>query len=115
MKNYQDFAKEWIEAWNSHDIDAILSHYEEELEFKSPFIPLLNFNEEGIIISKEQLKKYFKIGLETYPDLKFNLKKVLSGVDSLVIYYESVNNRIAAEVFFLNKQNKAIKVFCHYL
>ena len=30
------FAAHWIEAWNSHDIDAILSHYVDDVEFLSP-------------------------------------------------------------------------------
>lgn len=25
--NADKFAKDWIEAWNSHQIEAILSHY----------------------------------------------------------------------------------------
>lgn len=30
-----DFAKEWIAAWNSHDLDRILSHYVEDFEMSS--------------------------------------------------------------------------------
>lgn len=114
MKNYEDFAKKWIAAWNNHDVDAILSHYAENLEFHSPFVSLLDFNNEGIIRSKEELRKYFTIGLHTYPDLNFKLEKVLSGVHSVVIYYESVSNKMAAEVFFLNDFEQAEKIYCHY-
>ena len=115
MKDHEFFASEWIASWNNHDLDSILSHYADRLEFQSPFIPLLNFNNEGVIRTKEDLKKYFEIGLATYPQLNFKLLTILSGINSLVIYYESVNNKMAAEVFFLNPQGKATKVFCHYL
>ena len=30
----KEFANDWIEAWNSHDIEKIVDHYEEKLEFK---------------------------------------------------------------------------------
>ena len=30
------FAANWIDAWNRHDIDAILSHYSEDVIFLSP-------------------------------------------------------------------------------
>ena len=30
------FAREWIEAWNSHDLDAILSHYATDVVLTSP-------------------------------------------------------------------------------
>jgi hypothetical protein len=32
------FAAEWIAAWNSHDLDRVLSHYSETFEFSSPHI-----------------------------------------------------------------------------
>jgi hypothetical protein len=31
------FAAEWIAAWNSHDLDRILSHYAGDIVFLSPF------------------------------------------------------------------------------
>jgi len=30
------FANHWISAWNSHDLDAILSHYDDSVELTSP-------------------------------------------------------------------------------
>jgi len=32
----QEFAREWIEAWNSHNIDRILDHYSEDFEMTTP-------------------------------------------------------------------------------
>lgn len=29
-------ASEWIQAWNSHNLDAILSHYAEDIVLVSP-------------------------------------------------------------------------------
>lgn len=31
-----DFAKEWIEAWNTQDLDRILSLYSDQVIFTSP-------------------------------------------------------------------------------
>ena len=108
------FTKDWIEAFNSHEIEAILEHYADDVEFYSPFIKLLQFNEEGFIRNKTELKRYFETGLQAYPDLHFQLHNFFTGVDSIVIYYTSVNGRLAAETFQLNKEGKAISVFCHY-
>jgi hypothetical protein len=60
------------------------------------------------------LKSYFEKGLETYPDLKFELIQVLTGVDSLTIYYLSVKGTLAAEVMVLNQKDEIIKVIVHY-
>jgi len=33
------FAMEWIESWNAHDLDRVLSHYTDDFEMSSPVIP----------------------------------------------------------------------------
>src|SRR5258708_3069473 len=32
------FGRDWIDAWNRHDLDAILSHYDDAVVFCSPFV-----------------------------------------------------------------------------
>ena len=32
------FAEEWAAAWNSHDLDRILTHYADDVVFSSPHI-----------------------------------------------------------------------------
>jgi ketosteroid isomerase-like protein len=32
------FAFEWVEAWNRHDIDAVLAHYSDDFEMTTPMI-----------------------------------------------------------------------------
>jgi hypothetical protein len=110
----EDFVMQWLSAWNNHNIDNILEHYDNEIEFFSPFISLLKFNNEGVIKNKADLKKYFEIGLNTYPDLYFQIHRFFIGINSVVIYYTSVNERMAAEVFELNENNIAIRVLCNY-
>lgn len=108
------FTKNWICSWNKHDLEEILSHYSEEIIFHSPFISLLKFNDAGIITNKTDLKKYFEIGLKNYPDLHFQFHNFFVGINTVVIYYTSVNGHLAAEVFELNELGKAVKVFCNY-
>jgi hypothetical protein len=109
-----DFARDWINAFNSHNLDEILKHYAEDIEFYSPFIIVLKFNDKGVIQNKTDLKKYFEIGLKAYPNLHFKFHHCLVGINTLVIYYTSVNNKLAAEVFELNENNKAVRVICNY-
>ena len=37
------FADDWIDSWNSHDLDRVMSHYDEELIYFSPFVAKLAF------------------------------------------------------------------------
>ncbi|SFF23831.1 nuclear transport factor 2 family protein [Spirosoma endophyticum] len=107
-------ADDWNRAFNAQNLAAILDHYDDELTFYSPFIPLLKFSESGCITSKRDLGRYFGLGLATYPNLHFTLHTVFVGIDTLAIYYISVKDRLACEVFQLDKQGKAVTVFCHY-
>ncbi len=108
------FAHDWLGAFNAHDLEAILGHYADDVQFYSPLIALLKFNESGCIRSKGELRQYFQLGLQAYPNLHFTLHHVFVGIDSLVIYYTSVNGRLASELFRLDEAGKARQVFCHY-
>ena len=110
----EQFVYQWIAAWNAHDLHSILEHYADELEFYSPVIIQLNINQTGCITNKRELSGYFQTGLNVYPDLRFKLHNFFVGVNTIVVYYTSVNGRMATEVFGLNVGGKAEKVFCNY-
>ncbi|MEE3719179.1 nuclear transport factor 2 family protein [Tumidithrix elongata RA019] len=105
---------DWIEAWNAHDLDRIMSHYAEGVEFTSPFIVKLLGDRTGTVKGIPELRAYFAKGLAAYPQLKFELIQILLGVDSFIIYYRSVNDLIAAEQFFVNPAGAIVKVAAHY-
>src|SRR5207302_5682697 len=65
------FAEKWYAAWNSHDLDAILDHYADEVEMASPLVSRLTGRDDGRIVGKDALSAYFAAGLERYPDLHF--------------------------------------------
>jgi hypothetical protein len=50
------FVNGWLNAFNLHNMESILEHYANEIEFYSPFISLLKFNDESIIKNKTDLK-----------------------------------------------------------
>lgn len=112
--NAQEFAKKWINDWNSHDLNAILSHYAEDVQFTSPFIVRLMNEPTGTVQGKDKLKTYFEKGLPAYPDLKFELAEVLEGVSSVTLYYKSVKGLMCAEVMFLNEKGLVERVVAHY-
>ena len=58
-------ANDWIAAWNSHDLDAIMSHYEDTVELTSPVAAQLLGVPDGKVIGKANLRAYFQRGLES--------------------------------------------------
>ncbi len=72
----RNFASDWIASWNSHDLDRVMSHYDDEVEYFSIFLLKLTDNKTGKLHGKENVKTYFAKGLDSYPDLHFKLLNV---------------------------------------
>lgn len=108
------FAREWINAWNSHDLEAILEHYAEDVVFTSPFALKLAPESGGTLHGKIALRSYFDIALETYPDLDFELLHVTQSVRSVVLIYRSVNQLLAAEMMEVGESSEVLRVVAHY-
>src|SRR5882672_2764218 len=104
------FAGEWIEAWNLHDLDRILSHYDAAVEFHSPFVARIAGEPSGILRGIDRLRPYFAEALKRYPDLRFTDVRALAGVSSLTLTYRSVSALHAAEVLRLNEAGKIVRV-----
>jgi hypothetical protein len=108
------FANDWIASWNAHDLDRVMAHYDDDVEYFSVFIAKLTDNKAGCIKGKNNVREYLAKGLAAYPDLYFELINYFIGVSSITLLYKSVNNLIAAEVFELNSEGLAKRVQCHY-
>jgi hypothetical protein len=98
-KNPEQFVSEWIDAWNEHDLDRILSHYTDDFEMTSPYIVQLMGDSSGTLHSKEQIRAYWKRGLEVLPDLHFKPIDFFTGVNCIALHYEGAQGRRVVEVF----------------
>lgn len=108
------FAHEWIEAWNSHDLPRVLDHYTDDFEMSSPVMMQMNESETGTLKGKYNVGRYWGNALKKYPDLHFRLIDVLSSVNTVVIYYHTINEKKSAEFFLFNEQGKVYKAIGHY-
>jgi len=70
-------------------------------------------NKRGVLCGKAAVRAYWERGLEQIPDLHFELKEVLAGVDSVTLYYQG-HRGIAAEVFMFNSTGKVKKALACY-
>jgi ketosteroid isomerase-like protein len=109
------FAAEWIEAWNSHNLDRILSHYSEDFEIETPMAVKFLDGSNGIVSGKQTVQKYWANALEKVPNLHFKLIEILSGINGLTIYYENTaTGRRTAENVFFNSEGKVNRCVANY-
>lgn len=112
--NAKHFAEAWIQAWNSHDLEQILSHYSDDFEITTPMIKTVMGIESGTLKGKAAIREYWQTALNKIPDLHFELEEVTESVGSVALYYQSVFGKMAIEVMFFDEQGKINKVIAHY-
>jgi hypothetical protein len=76
----------WLDAWNGHDLEAVLGHYANDVEFNSPFA--------GPVPRR-------------VPELCFTDLRVAQGGSSITLCYRSVRGLQAAETMFLGSDGKS--------
>jgi hypothetical protein len=108
------FERGWIDAWNRHDLGAILTHYDDAVVFYSPFVVQIAGEPSGMLKGKVRLRAYFAEALKQYPDLHFTELRALAGVASITLTYRSVAGLHAAEVMILDPAGRGVRVDTHY-
>jgi len=91
-------ATSWVEAWNAHDLDAILAHFADDVVFTSPVAAQMLPETGGVLRGKAALRAYWGAGLPRIPDLHFDVIAVYTGVDTLVINYRNHVGGLVCEV-----------------
>ena len=81
-------------AWNAHDLEAVLSHYAEDIVFVSPNSTRYTGDPTGRVAGKAALRDYWAKALAA-GGLRFALRGVYSGPDGIAIRY--LSSRTGAE------------------
>ena len=110
----EHFASDWIDSWNAHDLDRVLSHYANDFEMFSPIITQVTGEPSGMLRGKHAVGAYWKKALDLFTDLYFEPLSVLAVVNSVTLYYKGPRSRLAAEVFLFGADQKVMRAFAHY-
>jgi ketosteroid isomerase-like protein len=98
--------REWITAWNSHDLERVLALYAEDSEMTSDRIPAFGFGASGTLHGKEKLRAYWGAALEKLPNLHFDLIDTYVSPDSIVVFYQNERGAKICEYLRLNAEGK---------
>ena len=112
--NSDTFALEWIDAWNAHDLERILSHYSADVVFASPVAAEIVPDSGGVILGIDALRSYWEEGLEKIPDLHFDLVNVLETRDGVTILYTNHRDFLTAETMLFDSDGLVMLGFAAY-
>jgi SnoaL-like domain len=110
----RELAEEWISAWNSHELAAIMALYAPEVVFQTPTIIDTLGVADGVVQGAERLREHFARGLERLGDLRFDLDGVYAGVSSLAITYRWADGTPVCELHEYDERGLIARVQALY-
>jgi uncharacterized protein (TIGR02246 family) len=107
--------REWIAAWNSRDLERVLTLYAEDSEMTSDKIQALGFHSSGTLSGKANIRKYWTKALTLLPDLHFTLIDLFVSPDSLVVFYANERGAKICEYLRLDAAGKIVQGSANHL
>ncbi|MGB8576664.1 MAG: nuclear transport factor 2 family protein [Pseudolabrys sp.] len=91
-----EFALNWIRAWNRKDVNGVLEHYTEDAKFVSP--KAATFVGNPIVEGKKALSRYWQLAAIKIEKIEFTLDHIVwdSASNELVIFYEANLNGVCS-------------------
>jgi len=106
------FAKKWIEDFSGKDVEAVLTHFAEEVEFTSP--RALEITGKATLRSRKELADYWHAAVKSVGSIRFTLDHVINDSAAgrvTVVYVREIGGRKmrAAEFFQFNDSLQVIR------
>ena len=99
----EHIARAWLDAFNAHDVDRLVSLYAADATHTSPKIRVLHPQTQGKLIGHEALRSWWREALERVPGLRYELVGLTAGARSVLIEYvrhaRDLEPMLVAEVF----------------
>jgi hypothetical protein len=103
-------AQEWIDAWNAHDPERVVSHFADDVVISSPLAAQLRPGSNGVLRGKDVVLAYYRDGLARSDALHFTLIDVLVGIDELVILYRHQRDQLMTERLYFGDDGLVTEV-----
>jgi hypothetical protein len=107
-------AETWIEAWNSHDLDRIMSHYSDDVVFEAQTAVVRWGKPDGRLVGKGALREHFALGLKLAPQLHFALEEVFLAPGGYAILYQRENGNRVIDAVTLDRDGRNSKIVAYY-
>jgi limonene-1,2-epoxide hydrolase len=95
-------AHSWFEAFNSHNLEKLLSLYDDDAEHYSPKLKIRFPETNGLVSGKSELRNWWQDAFEKIPTLHYKVTSLTSNSDRVFMeYIRTVQNEedlLVAEV-----------------
>ena len=102
-------AHAWFEAFNSHNLEKLLSLYDDDAEHFSPKLKIIHPETNGLVTGKEALRAWWQEAFNRLPTLNYKVKSLTANSDRVFMEYirnvENENEILVAEVLEIRDEN----------
>ena len=101
-----------LEAWNAHDLDAVVACYAENVDFAIP--AAAEGREDRRLSGREELREHFARGLELAPNLALTEESLLVGPGGFALLYRREDGHRAIEAVELDGSGLVARARVYY-
>ena len=108
----RQFAAEWIRNFNAKDVDAVLGHFAEDVDFTSPRAVAVAGT--ATLRSRPELARYWHEGVKAIRSIRFTLDYLINDETTrrlTIVYVSEIDGRKvrAAEIFEFNESRQVVR------
>lgn len=83
----KQIALKWFEAFNEHDLEKLLSLYDDDAQHYSPKLKQRQPETRGLIMGKDLLRAWWTDAFKRLPSLKYEVVKLTADEDQVFMEY----------------------------
>lgn len=107
----QSIAFKWFDAFNNHNLEQLLSLYDDDAEHFSPKLKIRQPETNGLVIGKQAMRNWWQDAFNRLPSLHYKVTSLTANGDRVFMEYirtvDGEENMLVAEVLVV-KENKII-------
>ncbi|MES2545478.1 MAG: nuclear transport factor 2 family protein [Bacteroidota bacterium] len=107
----ESIAFKWFDAFNNHNLEQLLSLYDDEAQHFSPKLKIHKPETNGLVIGKSALREWWHDAFDRLPTLNYKVTSLTANGDRVFMEYirtvSGEENMLVAEVLVV-KENKII-------
>jgi ketosteroid isomerase-like protein len=85
--NNSEIARKWLQAFNDHNLEALLELYDDNAEHFSPKLKIRHPETAGLITGKAALREWWKDAFERIPELQYIELTITADNDRVFMEY----------------------------
>ena len=101
-------AHAWFEAFNAHNLEKLLSLYDDDAEHFSPKLKVRHPETNGLVTGKQALRSWWQDAFDRFPTLHYKVTSLTSNSDRVFMEYirtvEGEPKMMVAEVLEIKEE-----------